>query len=282
MSGGGGDPREGLGAGVRALEVAPAGEERRGPAERPRPRSGGPRCAPSAPAASGSDARPRSSSPSAAATHASAAVPSTIMLKWSSWVATESDEESSRRAERSLPWKAWIAPIRPSATPDGPVLGDQVASDRAARAATRRARAARRSCRSGRAARCPASGAGRQRSSAVSSVSCGPAVVGDVVEHDAEPLVELGRDRRQAVLERQGEPGLHGLEPALEVAPRRERRRPPARAPGPQVDAARAARPRRRRPAATSIAAQWRAATGSWSAIARRSIAASAGMPAAA
>ena len=37
-------------------------------------------------------------------------------------------------------------------------------------------------------------------------------VVGRVVEHDAEPLVELCRDRREVVLEREREPAAHDLQ----------------------------------------------------------------------
>ena len=47
----------------------------------------------------------------------------------------------------------------------------------------------------------------------------GAAVVGGVVEDHAEALVELGRDRRQVVLEGQGKRAADRLQPGLELAP---------------------------------------------------------------
>ena len=47
----------------------------------------------------------------------------------------------------------------------------------------------------------------------------GAAVVGRVVEHDAQSLVELGRDRREVVLEGEREAGAHGLQSLLVLAP---------------------------------------------------------------
>ena len=52
----------------------------------------------------------------------------------------------------------------------------------------------------------------------MSSASSALAVVGAVVEDEAEPLVELGRDRGQVVLERQGEAGADRLQAPLELA----------------------------------------------------------------
>ena len=64
-----------------------------------------------------------------------------------------------------------------------------------------------------------------------------PPVVGRVVEHHAQPLVELGGDRRQAVLEGECEPGLHRRQAALVVAAQSARDAFQAKGAGAQVQA---------------------------------------------
>ena len=108
----------------------------------------------------------------------------------------------------------------------------------------------------------------------------GAAVVGRVVERDAEALVELGGDRGEVVLERQREAAAHRLQPALVVAVlgARHALEPDARGSAGRARPARLGlRARARR--ASSIASPWRAASRRWLAIASCSTAASAGRP---
>ena len=100
--------------------------------------------------------------------------------------------------------------------------------------------------------------------------------VGRVVQRHAEPLVEVGGDGRQVVLERDGQRRADRLQARLVLAVLGARHALQAERAQAQVDAARRGRPPRAARAASTIASPWRASMRRWLAIARCSTAASA------
>ena len=227
--------------------------------------------------------RPRRGRPRPRRRRPAPAVVSTHMLKCPTGADVASDEASSRRAEPSLPWKPWIGAEQALGDPDRGVRWRSARGSAPRRATTRRARAARRRGRSRRPTSVPGSPSTWHSPSASSSASSARAVVGRVVEHHAEALVELGGDHGEVVLERQREPAADDLEA-------RRRSRPAWPRATPSMPSARARRSSRSARSASSRGATWRARwprcawrrCACWLAIASRSTAASAGRPSAA
>ena len=185
---------------------------------------------------------------------------------------------SSRRAGAELALEGVDAPEQALGDVDGGAGGDQLAAHpRRARPVAALAQHVGHARDAGDLGACVRARSGTAPS-AVSSASSARAVVGRLVQRDAEALVELGGDRREVVLEREGEAAADRLQAA-----RRSRRA--SRAPCPRAPARGCAGRCARRASASRSAACARArsprrgaaARRRWLAIARRSTAASAG-----
>ena len=219
------------------------------PSAGPRPRSGGPRCAPTARGGSGSSRRRRPRCPRAPRARRGRPGCPRCIDTTSSRVAVSRQRASSGRAPDGSPRKARIEPRTPSATSVAPAPAP---GERRSSAELRRAVPVAQLAQDvGHAAEAGVLQAVRPVGLAEADrrgerVARAAVVARDLVGR-AEPLVDLCRLRRQLVLERQRQTRSDGLH-----ARRRTRRpspapRPGGRAPAPAGRPARRARPPRRR-----------------------------------
>ena len=191
----------------------------RRPAQRRHAHSGGPRCVSHSVISERANATASASRrPRAAATRASPVTLSIVMWKWLACVARRDGRRRAAAAPtRSLPCRrGWRRSV--PRHPHGRALGDQLAATSSApRPLAALAQHVDHAGDAGELASPPRSSV-RQMPSAVSSASCGAAVVGRLVEHHAEPLVELGRDRDQVCSSASARPRRHGSRPCAVVA----------------------------------------------------------------